>query len=1447
MALRGRVPQFGGVSGGGNPTIAAATITVAGPQVGATGTVTLPAIIGAWSVAGASYGGVSRAVNDVPIIPADVTFSADGTKMYIVGTVDDGYDAIVQQYSLSTAWNINSASPTAYFETSFQDLYPTDVAFSADGTKMYVVGSGTSKVYQYSLSTAWNISSASYGGVLSFSVAGQEAQPNALAFSVDGTKMYVAGVGNDTIYQYSLSTAWNVSSASFGGVSFSVAGQEAQPNALAFKPDGSRMYVVGSAADTIYQYSLSTAWNVSSASYDGVSFSVGAQESSPTGLAFKPDGLRMYVVGGAATTVYQYDLSFNGTATIAVSGPVVGATGTVGVPQITGSAGISLGGPRVAATGVISIPQITGSAGITVSGPAIGATGAISIPAITGSAGISLGGPRVAATGLASTLPAITGNATIGLNGPQVTAIGVISIPPITGSVGVSLGGPIVAATGTISIPPITGSAGIVINGPKIEATGLVSALPAITGSANITVQGPVIGAAGTISIPAITGSVGVNVGGPRVAAVGTISIPAITGSVGIGLSGPQVAAIGIISIPAITGSAAIAVSGPTIGATGAISIPAITGSAGIVINGSKVEATGLVSTIPAITGSVGISLGGPRVAAVGTVSIPAITGSAAIAVSGPTIGATGAISVPAITGSATIGLNGPKIEATGLVSTIPAITGSVGISLGGPRVAAVGTVSIPTITGSVGISLGGPRVTADGTISIPPITGSIAIGLNGPRVTASGLVSTLPAITGSAAIAVSGPTIGATGTISIPATSVFYPSNSAIIKSPSNWHFTGIVNQQAAETVWPGSYMRLRFDGDAIAINVDTSGLSAYPWVLYQIDAESPVVVKLTAGQTVINITGLSIGAHELNIIYQAKDDHNQVDTWGDAQKLRILSFSPSGGTGLLAAPVTRPKKAIIYGDAIAAGLKVTAPPGVTTMVGLNAATGSYANHIGIGLDAEFDQCGSVDDGWTIGGVGGFPSLPASWNLKKPGVSRNISTHDYVVVIHGYNDGALDIASSVVTNWLTSIRAATTAWIFLCVPFSGRQRGAITTGVANYISANPTETKIKVIDLGSTFYQSIANGYYTTDSIHPNSWQAGRLASAYLGLMNRELLTNTSVGTMPATNDVRFGVTVGSSTGTLRVPTPNQVLAGVQVDATIGTVVLPVIDDVRAGVSFGAANILSGTLEVSPQVITADGIGYSKGTKVNLVIDQGSDYYSILKLADANNNVFNLTGYTVSAQIRKNYSANTSYNFTTSHNNINGEVTLFMNNVITEALEPGRYVYDVEVTSPGNIITRIMEGVVTVTPGVTRNTGVSLGANNTISGIVSEPRPKVITTADDIGYSKAAKLNLIINQGSDYRTIIKLADANNDIFDLTGYTITAQMRKNYSSDTVYNFMTSHNNVNGEVTLFVNNTTTEALEPGRYVYDVEVTSPVNIITRVIEGIVTITPGVTRSI
>jgi DNA-binding beta-propeller fold protein YncE len=237
--------------------------------------------------------------------PSDLFFKPDGTKMFIIGGGGDS----VRQYTLSTPWNVFTAvvDPTA-FSIGSQENAPQALFFKSDGTKMYVLGTTNDRVYQYSLSTAWDVTTTSYDSV-SFLVT-EEATPNALFFKPDGTKMYVLGGTNDRVYQYSLSTAWNVSTASYDSVSFSITGQEGAPQALAFNGDGTKMYVMGSGNDRVFQYSLSTAWNVSTASYGSVQQFIGSLgETTPTGLAFNNDLTKMYVVGSGQDFVITYNLS----------------------------------------------------------------------------------------------------------------------------------------------------------------------------------------------------------------------------------------------------------------------------------------------------------------------------------------------------------------------------------------------------------------------------------------------------------------------------------------------------------------------------------------------------------------------------------------------------------------------------------------------------------------------------------------------------------------------------------------------------------------------------------------------------------------------------------------------------------------------------------------------------------------------------------------------------------------------------------------------------------------------------------------------------------------------------------------------------------------------------------------------------------------------------------
>lgn len=107
--------------------------------------------------------------------------------------------------------------------------------------------------------------------------------------------------------------------------------------------------------------------------------------------------------------------------------------------------------------------------------------------------------------------------------------------------------------------------------------------------------------------------------------------------------------------------------------------------------------------------------------------------------------------------------------------------------------------------------------------------------------------------------------------------------------------------------------------------------------------------------------------------------------------------------------------------------------------------------------------------------------------------------------------------------------------------------------------------------------------------------------------------------------------------------------------------------------------------------------------TKANLVIDQGTTFSTDLALTDENGDSINLSGYTANSQIRKWYtSTNASATFTSLINTTSGTITLTLSANQTSNLVSGRYVYDVEINN-GSTVSRIVEGIITVTPEVTR------------------------------------------------------------------------------------------------------------------------------------------------
>jgi len=255
-----------------------------------------------FDLSAAAYDSKTFSFSSNDATPRQIYIRDNGLDMYMVGSGGDS----VYQYSLSTAWDISTASYATQFSVSSQETNPSGISFKTDGTKMYISGATGDDINQYSLSTAWDVSTASFDNVTAGS--GEDTAVAGIFFKYDGTKFYMMGQSGTDINEFDMTTAWDISTASFNQKSSSISSYESAPWNLYFSTDGTKVFVIGTTGDEVNEFSLSTAWDISTLSHVRV-FSVSSQDSTPTGIFFKDDGTKMYITGYATDAVYQYSTS----------------------------------------------------------------------------------------------------------------------------------------------------------------------------------------------------------------------------------------------------------------------------------------------------------------------------------------------------------------------------------------------------------------------------------------------------------------------------------------------------------------------------------------------------------------------------------------------------------------------------------------------------------------------------------------------------------------------------------------------------------------------------------------------------------------------------------------------------------------------------------------------------------------------------------------------------------------------------------------------------------------------------------------------------------------------------------------------------------------------------------------------------------------------------------
>tara|TARA_B100002019_G_scaffold234278_1_gene208451 strand:- start:47 stop:1849 length:1803 start_codon:yes stop_codon:yes gene_type:complete len=248
-------------------------------------------------------------------------FNGDGTKFYLIGFGDDN----IQQFSLSTAYEIGTASYDGAYSLGGDGLTtPYNFRWNNDGSKFFVVNYNTDSVVEYSASNAYDVTSGTITEGTNYSVSSYESNPFDVAFNADGTKMYVIGNGGDEINEWSLSTGFDLSS-TVTHVSATSLGMT-DPAAFDFSPDGTLMAVIDYGTDILKGFTLSTPFDSSTISAtQSIDLSDNRWPSAPSGTGYltnywlTPAGCRFNSDGTTITIMDRY----NSTTDKAISVPLV--------------------------------------------------------------------------------------------------------------------------------------------------------------------------------------------------------------------------------------------------------------------------------------------------------------------------------------------------------------------------------------------------------------------------------------------------------------------------------------------------------------------------------------------------------------------------------------------------------------------------------------------------------------------------------------------------------------------------------------------------------------------------------------------------------------------------------------------------------------------------------------------------------------------------------------------------------------------------------------------------------------------------------------------------------------------------------------------------------------------------------------------------------------------
>lgn len=241
----------------------------------------------AYNLSQLSYSNRSLQVASKDSDPHDLHFDPTGTILTITGE-----QGKLTQYTLSTAWDVSTAVFTRQVNTGYGGI--SGMSFNPAGTVLILSSNNSDSFISYTLTTPWDVSTRQQSPTFA-DLSTQDWVILGHAFNSTGTAVYVTGSGTNKVYKYTLTTPWDIATLSYSGTSVTLAIDNAW--GLAVSADDTLLFVVNNSGNSILKFSLVTNTLLSTTSTAPV---------VPVGLTFSPTATNMYVMSKATDTIYQY-------------------------------------------------------------------------------------------------------------------------------------------------------------------------------------------------------------------------------------------------------------------------------------------------------------------------------------------------------------------------------------------------------------------------------------------------------------------------------------------------------------------------------------------------------------------------------------------------------------------------------------------------------------------------------------------------------------------------------------------------------------------------------------------------------------------------------------------------------------------------------------------------------------------------------------------------------------------------------------------------------------------------------------------------------------------------------------------------------------------------------------------------------------------------------------